>query len=73
MTNTKYSKSAAARIIGKSRATISRHIKLGKLSCEVDGNNSEVLDGAELYRVYGDDCKFDREEKRGLTNEPNRR
>jgi len=72
MTNTKYSKSAAARIIGKSRATISRHLKSGKLSCEVDENNNEVLDGAELYRVYGDDCKFDREEKRGQTTETKR-
>jgi len=72
MTSTKYSKSAAARIIGKSRATIARHIKSGKLSCEVDESNNEVLDGAELYRVYKDDCKFDREEKRGQAPETKR-
>jgi hypothetical protein len=38
----------ATGLTGKSRATISRHIKSGKLSRTVDG-----IDTAELMRVYG--------------------
>jgi len=72
MTNTKYSKSAVARIIGKSRATISRHIKSGKLSSEVDEHGNEVIDASELHRAYGDDCRFEHEEKRGETSETKR-
>ena len=43
------SKSEASRLTGKSRATIHRHIKDGKLS-EQDGQ----LDTSELIRVYGE-------------------
>ena len=69
MKSTKYSKAAAARIIGKSRATIARHIKSGKLTSELDQDENEVLDASELYRVYGDACDFEREEKRGQIKE----
>lgn len=63
--STKYSISAASRIIGKSRATVSRHIKAGKLSSELDNNGNKLVEASELIRVYGDDCKFECEEKRG--------
>lgn len=65
MQNTRYSISAAARIIDKSRATISRHMKAGKLSYEVDDDGNKLIEASELIRVYGQDCDFKREETRG--------
>lgn len=62
MTSTKYSISAANRITGKSRTTITKHIRQGKLSCEEDAQGNKVIDASELIRVYGDDCRFDLEE-----------
>lgn len=62
MTNTKYSISAANRITGKSRTTITKHIRSGKLSCEEDGQGNKLIDASELIRVYGDECDFSREE-----------
>ncbi len=64
MTKTQYSISAASRISGKSRATISRHIKSGKLSCELDRDENKVVNASELVRVYGNECDFAREELR---------
>lgn len=72
MTKTQYSISAASRITGKSRATISRHAKSGKLSFEIDREGNKLLDASELVRVYGNDCHFDREAKRGSTSETTR-
>ena len=57
---------------GVSRATISRHIKGGKLSYELDRDNNKVLQASELLRVYGDDCDFEREEQRGKSKKLNR-
>ncbi|MCA9234324.1 MAG: hypothetical protein KDA44_02580 [Planctomycetales bacterium] len=69
MSKTKYSISAASRITGKSRATISRHTKAGTLSFELDRDNNKLIEGSELVRVYGDECDFSREEKRGRSIE----
>jgi len=62
MIDTKYSISAAQRITGKSRTTIAKHIKQGKLSCETDATGKKLIDASELLRVYGDQCTFDQEE-----------
>ena len=50
---TKISISDAARLTGKSRVTIHRHIEKGILSKEKNGTGNSVLDLAELERVYG--------------------
>ena len=65
MTNTKYSISAASRIIGKSRATVARHMKAGKVSFEIDSDGNKMILASELFRAYGNACQFEREEKRG--------
>ena len=61
---TKYSISAASRITGKSRTTISKHLKQGKLSCEEGTDGAKLIDASELIRAYGDACDFGREEGR---------
>jgi len=50
---TKVSISEAARLTGKPRSTLHRHIGNGTLSKESDGQGKPVLDVAELERVYG--------------------
>lgn len=45
--------SKAARLTGKPRSTIHRHLKNGKLSKGTDGQGRPVVDVAELERVYG--------------------
>jgi hypothetical protein len=45
--------SEAARVTGKSRATIQRHIKVGKLSVGKDVSGNPIIDTSELLRVYG--------------------
>jgi hypothetical protein len=47
-----YTLGAAARATGKSKATISRAIKSGRLSAARDGADGYVIDPAELHRVY---------------------
>jgi hypothetical protein len=49
----KVSISEAARLTGKPRSTLHRHIGNGTLSKESDGQGKPVLDIAELERVYG--------------------
>lgn len=49
----KVSISEAARLTGKSRITLHRHIEKGKLSKEVDGTGRPIIDVSELERVYG--------------------
>jgi len=63
MTNTKFSISAAARIIGKTRSTVRRHVEAGQLSVEIDNSGKKQIDASELSRVYGDQCRFQRAEK----------
>jgi hypothetical protein len=50
---TKVSISEAARLTGKPRSTLHRHIGNGTLSKESDGQGKPVLDIAEIERVYG--------------------
>lgn len=45
--------SEAARLAGKGRSTIQRHIKLGKLSAGTDAAGNPVIETSELCRVYG--------------------
>lgn len=45
--------SEAARLVGKSRTTVQKYIKQGKLSKCADGNNSIGIDTSELIRVFG--------------------
>ena len=45
--------SEAARLAGKHRTTIQRHIKSGKLSATQDLDGNPAVDVAELSRVYG--------------------
>lgn len=47
-----YTLGAAARATGKSKATISRAIKSGRLSAGRDEAGGYVIDPAELHRVY---------------------
>jgi hypothetical protein len=46
-----FSLTAAAKEVGKSKPTISKAIKTGRLSAKKVGNGYEI-DGAELFRVY---------------------
>lgn len=49
----KHSISEAAKLTGKARSTLHRHLKDGKLSKELDTDGQPVIDTAELVRVYG--------------------
>jgi len=46
--------SEAARLINKSRTTLYRYIKDGRLSTCTDINNTEGIDVSELIRVFGE-------------------
>lgn len=48
----KISISEAAKLTGKNRSTLHRHIKSGKISKDFDGDGNPVLDTSELSRVY---------------------
>jgi hypothetical protein len=54
----------AAELTGKSRSTIQRAIKSGKLSAEEDETGKKVIDVTELEQVYG---LIKREEKPPIT------
>lgn len=43
----------AAELTGKSKSTIQRAMKSGKLSYEMDGNDRRVIDVSELERAFG--------------------
>lgn len=45
--------SEAARLAGKGRSTLQRHMKEGKLSFAHDASGNPVVDTSELIRVYG--------------------
>jgi len=55
---TRYTITAAHRITGKSRTTLQRHLKSGKLSCTEDIEGNRLIDASELMRVYGEECDF---------------
>ena len=46
--------SKAAKLVGKNRTTIWRHIKIGKLSSEKNRDGLPMVDTSELIRVYGE-------------------
>lgn len=45
--------SQAAKVVGKNRVTLWRHINAGKLSAERDHDGNPLVDTSELLRVYG--------------------
>lgn len=47
-----YSLKQAAEAVGKSKPTIQRAIKAGKISAEKDANGYYKIDVAELHRIY---------------------
>ncbi|MEM6469599.1 MAG: hypothetical protein AAF802_08495 [Planctomycetota bacterium] len=49
----------AGRVTGKGRSTITRHMKSGKLSFQLNEAGYRVVEASELMRVYGDDLKFE--------------
>lgn len=57
MSKSQFTISEINRITGKSRTTITKHIKEGKLSATHSGDQ-KLVDAAELIRVYGDECDF---------------
>lgn len=44
----------AAKLYGKHRSTIHRHIEAGLLSCGLRGDGTRVIEMAELIRCYGE-------------------
>jgi hypothetical protein len=44
----------AARAVGKSRGTLYKYIKEGKLTCDATEKGHKVIDSAELLRVFGE-------------------
>lgn len=46
--------SQAAKVVGKNRVTLWRHINSGKLSAERDREGNPLVDTSELIRVYGE-------------------
>lgn len=46
--------SESARLTGKSRRTIQRYVKSGKLSAKSDANGNPSIDTSELIRVFGE-------------------
>ncbi|NQY65868.1 MAG: helix-turn-helix domain-containing protein [Alteromonadaceae bacterium] len=44
----------AAKLTGKSRRTIQRYVKSGKVSIKNGGNKNPTIDTAELIRVFGE-------------------
>lgn len=61
--------SKAARMTGKGRSTIQRHIKEGKLSAGRDAAGNPVIDTSELLRVYGA-LQADDTDKAGAIKQP---
>lgn len=55
----------AAELTGRSKSTIQRAMKSGKISCDVDANGRRVIDVAELDRAFGLLPQQDAEGERG--------
>jgi len=51
---TQFNITQAAKVAGVSRVTVQRHIKQGKLSCELNEQGRKLIGVAELIRVYGE-------------------
>ena len=54
----KYTVIQAAKITGKSRQTIYRHIDSKPISVTQDDDGNQLIDASELIRVYGNDINF---------------
>lgn len=72
----KYTVIQAAKITGKSRQTIYRHIESKPISVTQDDDGNQLIDASELIRVYGDSLNFDAlnekaEENETVTKQPN--
>lgn len=72
----KYTVIQAAKITGKSRQTIYRHIESKPISVTQDDDGNQLIDASELIRVYGDSLNFDAlnekaEENETITKQPN--
>ena len=57
MSQTNFSISEAARRVNRNRATITRHLKAGKLSYDTDNEGRKTISAAELIRAYGSDFR----------------
>lgn len=58
--------SQAAKVVGKNRVTLWRHINAGKLSAERGHDGNPLVDTSELLRVYGvlkQDATYEPEKK----------
>lgn len=64
MAVTKLSIAAASRHTGKSRNTIAKDIKEGRLSCELAPDGAKLIDVSEIARAYGDSFKTDPKQSR---------
>lgn len=51
----------AAKLYGKHRSTIHRHIEAGRLSCGFRGDDTRVVEMAELIRCYGEPQRIPQE------------
>lgn len=58
METTKYSISKVAKVTGKSRATIRKHLDAGDLSFEKNAKGHRVMDASEVARFFGSECNF---------------
>lgn len=58
-----------ARLYGKHRSTVHRHIEAGRLSCGFRGDGARVVDMAELVRCYGEPKKLPPEMQPSATAE----
>ena len=54
-----YTINEAAKIVGKTRQTIYRHIASKPISVILDDNENQMIEASELIRVYGNNIKFD--------------
>ena len=55
----KYTVIQAAKITGKARQTIYRHIESKPISVTLDDDGNQYIDASELIRVYGDNLNFE--------------
>ena len=65
----KYTVIQAAKITGKSRQTIYRHIESKPISVTQDDDGNQLIDASELIRVYGDSLNFDALNEKAEENE----
>ena len=65
-----YTLGEAAKATGKSKATISKAIKSGRLSAQKDETGTFQIDPSELHRVYPPSVSSERQETQ--TNTPDK-